>query len=240
MALIRPDWSAPESVHALTTTRAGGYSRGPWRSLNLGARCGDDAAAVSRNRERLASLLPAAPQWLHQVHGTTVIRHRGPVSTELEGDAQVAFTGGAVCAVLTADCLPVMFCNRRGSKVGVAHAGWRGMAAGVLEAAISAMDEEPAGLMAWLGPAIGAKVYEVGVEVKAAFTSAVQETEQAFSPCGDRWLLDLNLAARIRLGKIGIAQVYGGRHCTFSDEQKFFSYRRESQTGRMASLIWLQ
>lgn len=240
MNLIWPDWPAPETVHAFTTTREGGYSRGPWSSLNFGTRCGDNAKSVLRNRERLTALLPAAPQWLHQVHGTTVFRHRGSTPNEVEADGQVSFAPGRVCSVLTADCLPVMFCNRLGSKVGIAHAGWRGLAAGVLEAVVAALNEAPEELMAWFGPAIGAKAYEVGIEVKETFMQQDQETEAAFLAVGDRWLLDLNLAARIRLRKIGLVQVFGGGQCTFSDREKFFSHRRDGATGRMASLIWLQ
>jgi YfiH family protein len=205
--------------------------------MNLGEHCGDEAAAVRRNRQRLARVLPAAPQWLNQVHGNRVARHPGRVGDAPEADALVAFEPGRVCAVLTADCLPVAICDRAGSRVAVAHAGWRGLAAGVLEATVDALDCDPSDLMAWLGPAIGPQVYEVGAEVVTAFPD---EFEQSFAPRGDRWLFDLYAAARLKLSAVGVRDTCGGGYCTFSEPGRFFSFRRDGVTGRMATLVWLQ
>ena len=233
---LRPEWPAPPGVRALSTTRAGGCSEGAWSSMNLGERCGDSAGHVRHNRERLAGLLPAAPLWLKQVHGTSVFRHPGRPGPEPEADALVAFAPGRVCAVLTADCLPVVFCDRSASRVGVAHAGWRGLAEGVLQATISALECDPAELIAWLGPAIGPSAYEVGADVVAAFPD---EFEQGFAPRGDRWLLDLYTVARMKLADAGVTAVFGGNFCTYSDPERFFSFRRDGVTGRMATLVWL-
>ena len=232
---IRASWPAAANVHAFSTTRSGGVSRGPWTSLNLGTHCGDDACHVAQNRARLDEELPAPPAWLHQVHGTTVVRHSGPSQREREGDALVSFKQNQVCAVLTADCLPVFFCNRIGDRVGIAHAGWRGLAKGVLQATVSALDEEPANLMAWLGPAIGPRVYEVGADVAEAFPD---EFPAAFKRHGERFLLNLYALAKLKLAAAGVQAVYGGDHCTMSDSVRFFSYRRDGVTGRMASLLW--
>ncbi len=237
LELIIPDWPAPATVRAFTTTRAGGFSKDTWSSMNLGPRCGDDPLAVRRNREKLESRLPAAPQWLCQVHGTKVVTHPGVSGGELEADGLVSSSPGQVCAVLTADCLPVLLCNRSGNRVAVAHAGWRGLARGVLQATVRQMKEAPGEIMAWLGPAIGPKVYPVGEEVRQAFA---QEHGIYFRENGDRWLLDLYGVARRMLTQLGVTAVYGGRFCTFSDSERFFSFRRDGVTGRMASVIWLE
>jgi len=204
--------------------------------MNLGERCGDRMTDVRRNRERLARQLPATPQWLNQVHGVRVARHPGKVAEAPEADALVAFEPGRVCAVLSADCLPVAFCDRAATRVAVAHAGWRGLAAGVLQATVDALVCDPANLIAWLGPAIGPDAYEVGAEVAAAFPD---EFERSCRPHGQRWLLDLYAAARMKLAAAGVQEVYGGGYCTFSDSARFFSYRRDGVTGRMATLVWL-
>lgn len=234
-AWITSDWPAPANIHALCTTRGGGCSSGAWASMNLGARCGDDPGNVRRNRRRLARDLPAAPQWLHQLHGTAVARHTGQPGPEPEADALVAFAPGQVCAVLTADCLPVAFCDQAGSRVAVAHAGWRGLAGGVLQATVGALECDPSELIAWLGPAIGPSAYEVGAEVAAVFPD---EFEQGFTPYGERWLLDLYTVARLKLTAAGVSAVHGGGLCTYSEPDHFYSYRRDGQTGRMATLIW--
>lgn len=234
---LQPDWPAPASVRALSTTRLGGCSKGAWSSMNLGERCGDDPADVRRNRERLERVLPAAPQWLSQVHGTSVARHPGEPGRAPEADALVAFEPGRVCAVLSADCLPVVFCDRDGSRVAVAHAGWRGLAGGVLQATLDALHCDPATVIAWLGPAIGPEAYEVGAEVAAAFPD---EFDQCFVPHGERWLLDLYAVARLKLSAAGVPEVCGGGLCTLSDPGRFFSYRRDRVTGRMATLVWLE
>jgi len=234
---LRPEWPAPPEVRVLSTTRAGGRSEGAWSSMNLGDRCGDSAVHVRCNRKRLNGLLPAKPQWLRQVHGTAVARHPGAAGPEPEADALVAFAPGRVCAVLTADCLPVVFCDRAASRVGVAHAGWRGLAGGVLQATISALECDPRELMAWLGPAIGPSEYEVGADVAVAFPD---EFERSFTPRGDRWLLDLYAVARLKLAAAGVKAVFGGGLCTFSEPERFFSFRRDGVTGRMATLVWLE
>jgi YfiH family protein len=233
---IQPDWPAPRNIRALSTTRSGGVSLGPWSSLNLGNHCGDDLSLVEQNRARLNELLPAPARWLRQVHGSVVVHHSGQATNEIEGDAQVSFEPGMVCSVLTADCLPVFFCNRSGDRVGVAHAGWRGLASGVLEATTRALREAPAELMAWMGPAIGPEVYQVGSEVAAAFP---QEFSTAFTRKGTGFLLDIYTLAKLKLAAVGVHAVSGGTYCTLSDPDRFFSYRRDGVTGRMASLVWL-
>ena len=237
LELVKPDWPAPANVRAFTTTRAGGFSKDTWSSMNLGLCCGDDPLAVHRNREKLVLRLPAAPQWLCQVHGTQVVTHSLASGEGLEADGLVSSSPAQVCAVLTADCLPVLLCNRSGNRVAAAHAGWRGLAQGVLQATVRQMKEAPAEIMAWLGPAIGPGVYEVGEDVRQAFA---QEHGICFKKDGERWLLDLYGVARRILTQLGITAVYGGFFCTFSDSERFFSYRRDGVTGRMASVIWLE
>jgi len=205
--------------------------------MNLGRHCGDQPGHVSRNRQILNRGLPATPQWLRQVHGTAVARHPGDPGPEPEADALVAFAPGQVCAVLTADCLPVVFCDRAGSRVAVAHAGWRGLAGGILQATIGALECEPGQVMAWLGPAIGPSMYEVGADVAAAFPG---EFDQGFTPRGERWLLDLYAVARLKLAAAGVSSVFGGGLCTYSEPERFYSYRRDGQTGRMATLVWIE
>jgi len=242
---IIPDWPAPASVAALSTTRLGGVSKGQWQSLNLGLNSGDNTADVLHNRALLEDQLPAAPHWLQQVHGNRVVKHPGSGSVlnqtpATEADAQWSDEPGAVCAVLAADCLPVLFCNRSGNQVAAAHAGWRGLAAGVLENTVAAMRGPASELMAWLGPAIGPAVYQVGAEVVAAFAEQQAQGADAFQPDGDRWLFDLYAMARHRLLRAGVSHISGGEFCTYSDAHRFFSYRRDGQTGRMANLVWLK
>jgi YfiH family protein len=237
---LRPDW--PAAVDALVTTREGGASGGAYASLNLGLRSGDDEAAVRENRRRLQALLPSPPVWLRQVHGTRVADADAARATgaEPEADASVARRPGTVCAVLVADCMPVLLADEAATVVAVAHAGWRGLCGGVLEATVGAMGVAPERLIAWLGPAIGARVYEVGEEVRAAFLARDQASAQAFRAARPgHWLLDLYAVARQRLAAQGVARVHGGGLCTFSDPARFFSYRRDGSTGRMAALIWL-
>lgn len=241
MEIIEADWPAPAQVRALCTTRGGGVSDGPFASLNLAEHVGDAAAAVARNRERLRRELglPSEPGWLTQVHGCGVARvGRDPRGGE--ADAAIGDGPGQVCAVMTADCLPVLLCDVDGSIVAAVHAGWRGLAAGVIEVAVRRMGVAPDRLMAWLGPAIGPTAFEVGDEVRACFLAADAAVEDAFrrSPNG-RWLADLYALARRRLAAIGVESVSGGGLCTFSEPRRFFSYRRDGVTGRMASVIWL-
>lgn len=242
-SFIRPDWPAPARVRALATTREGGSSHGDWASLNLGDHVGDDPAAVASNRRLLAQSagLPRAPRWLQQVHGTTVV---DAATDQLPpADAVFASEPGAVCAILTADCLPVLFCDAAGQHVAAAHAGWRGLAAGVLEntvAALVAAGAPRTGLMAWIGPAISAAAYEVGDEVRAAFLAADPAAEAGFAAnARGRWQLDLVAIARQRLAAAGVQQVFGGHWCTHGDPTRFFSHRRDGRSGRQATLIWL-
>jgi hypothetical protein len=234
-----PDWPVPPGVRALVTTRRGGVSEGRYASLNLALHVGDDAATVAANRHRLrhALGLPAEPAWLDQVHGpgVTVL----PRVALVPADAAVTFSRGNVCAVLVADCLPVFLASRSGDRVGIAHAGWRGLAAGVVEATIRALDCEPGSLVAWLGPSIGPDAFEVGREVRDAFADDPL-TAQAFRPGrADRFLADLPALARLRLAAAGVAAIYGGGLCTHADADRFYSYRRDGATGRMAALAWL-
>ena len=238
---ITPDWPAPKSVSALITTRAGGVSVGPFASMNPADHVNDEPHAVGRNREILRALLPHEPHWLKQVHSALVHRVRGDPTDLPEADATVSAINHQVCVVLTADCLPVLFCAEDGSEVGAAHAGWRGLAAGILEKTVQAMAHTGAQLLAYLGPAIGPHAYEVGPEVRAEFIQAEAQAAAAFQPVAgsDKYLADLYMLARQRLARVGVTRVYGGNYCTYSEPQRFFSYRREGETGRMASLIWI-
>lgn len=236
-----PDWPLPPGVRALQTTRVGGCSRGPWTSFNLGEHVGDAPQAVAANRRRLASRLPNPPTWLTQVHGTAVaaIDDLAPGVPPPAADAAVARMPGKVCAVMTADCLPVLLCDRSGTVVAAAHAGWRGLCAGVVEAAVAAMAVPPEELSAWLGPVIGAPSFEVGDEVRTAFVAGDAAAATAFvRGQGDRWLADLPALARLRLRRLGVGTVAGGDECTYRQAERYFSYRRDGVTGRMATLIW--
>ena len=238
---IVPDWPAPLTVRAVTTTRTGGVSRGPWRSMNPAAHVEDEPGAVNANRERLRERLdlPSAPVWLQQVHGTRIV-DAATAKSGVEADGSWSCRAEVVCAVLTADCLPVLLSDRRGHCVAAVHAGWRGLAAGVVEAAVTALRETSPDLLAWLGPAIGPQAFAVGEEVRDAFIAHDPQAAGAFAPGPDGILrADLYQLARQRLAGIGVVDVYGGQDCTFTDEARFFSYRREGVTGRMASLIWL-
>jgi YfiH family protein len=240
--ILRPDWPAPANIHAFTTTRLGpGVSELPFNRFNLGARCGDAPADVNANREALRReyRLPGEPLWLHQVHGIEVVSDDGTRGSDPLADAAVTEIPGSVLAVLTADCLPVLFCNTAGTEVAAAHAGWRGLASGMLEATVAAMQSPPETLLAWLGPAAGAARYEVGEEVRQAFVSVDADAASAFTPTRPgHYRIDMPAIARQRLTACGVTQVYGGEHCTLADI-RFYSHRREQRTGRMASLIWM-
>jgi len=238
---ITPAWPAPANVHALTTLRTGGYSSWPYSAFNLAAHTGDDAATVLSNRALLRQhfTLPAEPIWLQQVHSNRIISADADKIGD-EADGSWTDRPGRVCVVMTADCLPVLICNQQGSKVAAAHAGWRGLHAGVITNAIRRLESDPAGLMVWLGPAIGPQAFEVGAEVLHAFVDLNRENTSAFRQTDSRhWLCDLYQLARIELSSQGVTSVFGGNECTFTDEQHFYSYRRDGDTGRMASLIWL-
>lgn len=245
---IRPDWPAPQGVLALATTRRGGVSEAPFDALNCGLHVGDDARAVAANRQRLAAVLGprVTPAWVDQVHGTAVVE-ADPNVAPARADALFSRERGVACGILTADCLPVLFCSLRGDCVAAAHAGWRGLAAGVLEATVEALRAPPKTLLAWLGPAIGPRAFEVGEEVRRAFLEAAGgsrvPTEHCFSPAPGReghYLADLYALARLRLSRAGVTAVCGGGLCTYSDAKRFFSYRRDGTTGRMASLVALE
>lgn len=241
-----PDWPAPAKVRGFMTTRHGGVSLPPYDSLNPASHVGDDPLSVAENRAILRRHLPAEPLWLTQVHGDRVAE-AGVDAEGAEADASVARMPSRVCAVLTADCLPVLFCDAAGTVVAAAHAGWRGLAGGVLERTVEAMKVPPETIMAWLGAAIGPDSFEVGSEVREAFVEQNPLAATAFRPglpgtldeAPKKWLADIYALARIRLAQIGVSQVYGGGLCTLRDAGRFYSYRREPKTGRMASLIWL-
>lgn len=234
---IVPDWPAPANVRALQTTRRGGYSQGVWAGLNLATHVGDLPETVQANRRWLREYLPAEPHWLNQVHGTAcAIAGQSPQDTC--ADASVGLAAQQLCVVMTADCLPVLFCSRDGQAVAAAHAGWRGLLAGVLETTVAQMQVAPSEVLAWLGPAIGPQAFEVGDEVRAAFVAESPAAAGAFSAHGNKWLADLYALARQRLQRAGVNAVYGGGLCTFSQPEDFYSYRRDGVTGRMASLIW--
>ncbi len=236
---ISPQWPAPAHVKSFITTRNGGFSRGAHASFNPGLRCDDDPAAVHANRRLLAEHLPQPARWLHQVHGTQVVT-ADTLTTEADADASVAHQRGTVCAVMIADCMPVLLCDEAGSVVGAAHAGWRGLSGGVLENTVRAMGVEAGRLLAYLGPAIGPTAFEVGSEVREAFVDHDSAAAAAFTAKSDgKWLADLFMLGRQRLAACGVRRVYGGGDCTVSDPQRFYSYRRDKITGRMAALIWI-
>lgn len=252
-SILPATWPAPKNIHAFTTLRYGmGVSKPPFDEFNLGNRNseqGDDPEAVEQNRELLVQQysLPNKPHWLRQVHGVDVLRFEHPL--ELTGDflrdepvadASVTSELNIVLAVLTADCLPVLFCNDDGSEVAAAHAGWRGLADGMLENTVGAMHSRPENIMAWLGPAAGSQAYEIGMEVRDAFVQSDPNAIKAFTPTRERhWRVDLIQLARMRLQALGVTKVYGGDHCTISKQLSFFSHRRDQRSGRMASIIWI-
>lgn len=252
---LEPRWPVPRRVHALSTTRMGGVSAGRWGlasgaagGLNLGAHCGDLSRDVATNRERLACRLPGPPRWLEQVHGITVFDADQASDADADGpapraDASITTRRALVLAVLTADCLPILLSSEDGEAIGAVHAGWRGLAAGVVESTLRALELRagPRRWLAWLGPAIGPTRFEVGQEVHDAFCAVDREAHAAFSPgvAPGKWYADLYQLARQRLARAGVTQVFGGGLCTVSDRDRFYSYRRDRETGRMASLIWI-
>ena len=236
-SFILPDWPAPANVHARVTTRAGGASTGPWQGLNLATHVGDDPAHVGLNRAWLRAQLPGEPLWLEQVHGIDCVMAESSLAG-CKADASVSFEPWQICAVLTADCLPVLFCTQDGQCVAAAHAGWRGLLAGVLENTVRAMRAPPEQIIAWFGPAIGPDNFEVGTEVRTAFLAEDTQSAGAFVAHGNKWLADIYGLAHLRLQRLGLAGIYGGGECTVNDPERFYSYRRDGATGRMASLIW--
>ena len=234
-----PDWPAPAGIRACVTTRANGVSVAPFDSFNLGDHVGDDPVAVAHNRQRLTQIFDVQPAWLSQVHGVVV----APADPQqiVEADASWTATPGIACTVMTADCLPALFCDRAGTRVAAAHAGWRGLAAGVLEAAALSLNVEPCDILVWLGPAIGPRAFEVGGEVRDVFIKDMPHAGTAFVPSinAGRFMADIYALARLRLARCGITAVYGGGFCTVTDP-RFYSYRRSPRTGRFASLVWIE
>jgi len=236
---IVPEWPVPACVHALITTRNGGSSTGPYASMNLSPNVGDEPAAVAANRRRLRQCLPAEPKWLNQVHGTRVVDARS-LTGPAEADAATAHGAGFVCVVMVADCLPILFADRAGTRVAVAHAGWRGLAAGVIENTVRALDTPGQDLVAYLGPAIGPAAFEVGADVRDAFTGSDPHARAAFEAYrAGKWKADLFALARARLARLGVTHVFGKDECTYSAPRRFFSHRRDQTSGRMAALVWI-
>jgi YfiH family protein len=240
---IRPNWPAPANVKALQTTRVGGVSVEPYTSLNLGAHVGDNHVFVEHNRQLLAPYLPSSPVWINQVHGIEVINASSSRGLQ-DADASYSTLANVVCATMTADCLPVLLCDTKGTVVAAVHAGWRGLCDGVIEAAVHEMAVPASEVLAWLGPAIGPQSFEVGEDVRMQFIAVDPHAILAFKPHADKWLCDLYLLAKQRLQSIGVSQVYGAtintEFCTYSEDERFYSFRRDNVTGRMASLIWLE
>jgi len=240
LKFITPTWPAPLQVKAYTTTRQGGYSHPPYDGFNLAEHVGDDAKAIAANRSTLIQTLkmPTKPIWLKQVHGNQIVTANTDHS-RCAADASFSTQPGHVCVVLTADCLPVLFCDRAGTRVAAAHAGWRGLANGILETTLQHLNVSPQDILVWLGPAIGPQTFEVGDEVREAFMDFLPSAKEAFKTSREgHWLADLYLLARQRLAHQGVTAVYGGDFCTYTDTERFYSYRRDKVTGRMASLIW--
>jgi len=240
-SFLTVNWPAPAHIRAITTTRNGGHSKAPYDTLNVGEHVGDDPALVSANRQTLieTALLPADPLWLKQTHSTDVIdaNHWHP---NAEADAIICDSADSVCAIMTADCLPVLMTDKSGSQVAAIHAGWRGLQAGIIENTLAQFKMPLSEIIVWLGPAIGPQAFEVGPEVKAAFTDIDGNAESAFTAThSDRFLADIYLLARQRLSAQGVNAIYGGDYCTYSEKDHFFSFRRDGVTGRMASLIWI-
>jgi len=236
---LTPDWPAPVGIKACVTTRAGGVSVAPFDSFNLGDHVDDDPAAVAHNRSLLTSRLNVQPAWLKQVHGIDVVQ--ATPGEVMQADASWSKTPGVACTIMTADCLPALFCNRQGTQVAAAHAGWRGLAAGVLEATVDSFADAPSDILVWLGPSIGPQAFEVGPEVRDAFMATHPATAEAFVPSvnAGKFMADIYQLARLRLAAHGVTAVYGGSWSTYNDE-RFFSYRRGARTGRFASLVWIE
>lgn len=239
---ITPNWPSPANVKALQTTRVGGVSVVPYASLNLGAHVNDDGNTVAHNRQLLSPYLPSEPVWVNQVHGIEVIDAAKSGCLE-NADASFTTKNNVVCVTMTADCLPVLLCDTDGTVVAAVHAGWRGLCDGVIESAVNKMPVQASHILAWLGPAIGPNAFEVGDDVREQFIQKGSQAALAFKPQGDKWLCDMYLIAKQRLNNLGVTQIYGGSinedFCTYTDEARFFSFRRDNVTGRMASMIWL-
>ena len=233
---LMPDWDAPDNIHVAMTLRTGGVSTGDYASLNPATHVNDDPNAVGENRAIIKQLLdlPSEPVWLDQIHSNIVVQADQPVTAS--ADASFTAQSGIVCAVLTADCLPLVFCSKDGEKVAAVHAGWKGLLAGIITNTVKALETND--LLVWLAPAIGAEKFEVGAEVRELFVGKNPDFAAAFRPYGEKWLADIYQLARIELNSLDIIDIYGGEFCTVSDSSRFYSYRRDHTTGRMATLIW--
>lgn len=242
LSFITPNWPAPANVKTLQTTRIGGISKAPYFSLNLGEHVQDDPLAVAHNRQLLSPYLPTEPVWMNQVHGVNVIDAAKSGCLE-NADGAFSTQADVVCVTMTADCLPVLLCDKAGTVVAAVHAGWRGLCDGVIEAAIAKMPVNANDILTWLGPAIGPNAFEVGDEVRQQFIQQDAQALSAFKPHGDKWLCDMYAIAKQRLNTVGVSHIYGGgineEFCTYTDKAQFFSFRRDNITGRMASRIWL-
>lgn len=240
MAVFVPNWPQPQSVKSLCTTRMGGASQSPWGEFNLATHVNDNLVDVKQNRANLLQLgsLPAAPQWLNQTHSTTAVSL--DKSANRDADAAITKTANQVAVVLTADCLPLLISNKQGTEVAAIHAGWKGLLDGIVIKTIAAMQSKPIDLMVWLGPAISQAHFEVGSEVKQQFCDAYPQAEQHFKALSaEKYLADLYALVKDQLNHLGVADIYGGDFCSYAEQDKFYSYRRDGVTGRMASLIWL-
>jgi YfiH family protein len=235
---LKPDWPAPVNVHAAVTLRTGGVSQGNYASLNPAQHVGDDPAAVDQNRRIIKEMLalPSEPVWLNQIHSNVAVEAI-PGMALTQADASYSTQAGVVCAVMTADCLPLLVCSQNGMEIAAIHAGWRGLLDGVIDNTVAILRHKE--LMVWLGPAIGPEQFEVGEEVRAAFVAKSSDYASGFKPINqNKWLADIYHLARINLAKLNISDVYGGGFCTVTDQERFYSYRRDRHTGRMTALIW--
>lgn len=242
--ILHPDWPAPEQIKALCTTRKGGHSLAPYDSLNLATHVGDDPERVRRNRAELARYLPTAPVWLNQTHSNRIINldeaRQSPGNEPFDGS--ISTTAGQVCALLTADCLPLLLTNTAGTVVAAVHAGWRGLAAGIIENCLnkSLLRQNRSEVLAWLGPAISQAHFEVGDEVRDIFVALSADNRRAFVAHGSKWRADIYALASNQLKGLGVEQIYAGEHCTYAQPELFHSYRRDGTSGRMASCIWIE
>ncbi|MCG9727364.1 peptidoglycan editing factor PgeF [Vibrio brasiliensis] len=241
MDIVIPNWPAAKHVKAFSSTRGDGFSVGAYQGLNLGSHVGDESDIVDKNRQWLADnrAMPSAPVWLNQTHSTVVEYIDSPTSAILDADGTFTDKEAVVCSAMTADCLPVLLTNTQGTQVAAVHAGWRGLANGIVENAVEKLEGE---LMAWIGPAIGAKVFEVGQDVVDAFTQTDPQAIEAFQPRDEqgKWLADMNLLVTQRLRRVGVEHVYYSNLCTYADPERFYSYRRDGITGRQATFIWIE
>ena len=242
LSVIKPDWPAPANIVAACTTRLGGGSEAPYASLNPASHVGDDRQRVEHNRQLITRhlALPAQPLWLNQVHGTQIAGFEQNEFSVPEADAVIARQSNQVCVVQTADCLPLLICDSHGREVAAVHAGWRGLVQGIISKVMAEFEADAGQLLVWLGPAISQRFFEVGPEVREAFVSLRESNENAFIDASKpgHYLADLYALARNELHSLGVQQIYGGEHCTYADKKHFYSYRRDGQTGRMASLIY--